>query len=127
MAGIDRSKVASMIYNIYKNNGKGIGYSEEKSKEYTLKSYCDCIKDELKSTFVPEGTVAVTAVQSEPEASGSKAKITSKPENLKSKVMTKPDPKTAKIKILKRSEPVPQSLIKPKPRILKSKDQKNRI
>ena len=27
MSGIDRSKVASMIYNIYKNNGKGIGYS----------------------------------------------------------------------------------------------------
>jgi len=27
MPGIDRSKVASMIYNIYKNNGKEIGFS----------------------------------------------------------------------------------------------------
>jgi len=31
MSGIDRSRVPSMIYNIYKNNGKGIGFSEEKS------------------------------------------------------------------------------------------------
>ena len=31
ISGIDRSKVASMIYNIYKNNGKGIGFSEDKS------------------------------------------------------------------------------------------------
>ncbi|RHN74110.1 putative RNA-directed DNA polymerase [Medicago truncatula] len=126
MAGIYRSKVASMIYNTYKNNGKGIGYSEEKSKEYSLKSYCDCIKDGLKSTFVPEGTNAVTAVQSEPEASGSQAKITSKPENLKSKVMTKSDPKSQRIKILKRSEPVPQSLIKPESKILEQNDQKNK-
>jgi len=27
MSSIDRSRVASMIYNIYKNNGKGIGFS----------------------------------------------------------------------------------------------------
>jgi len=33
MSGIDRSRVASMIYNIYKNNGKGIGFSEAKSNE----------------------------------------------------------------------------------------------
>jgi len=31
ISGINRSKVASMIYSIYKNNGKGIGFSEEKS------------------------------------------------------------------------------------------------
>ncbi|RHN38492.1 hypothetical protein MtrunA17_Chr0c01g0488991 [Medicago truncatula] len=126
MAGIDRSKVASKIYSTYKNNGKGIGYSDEKSKEYSLKSYCDCIKDGLKSTFVSEGTDAVTTVKSEPKASGSKAKITSKLENLKSKVLTKSDPKTQKIKILKRSEPVPQSLIKPESKIPKPKDQKNK-
>jgi len=30
MSGIDKSRVASMIYNIYKNNGKGIGFSEGK-------------------------------------------------------------------------------------------------
>ncbi|RHN55345.1 putative transcription factor interactor and regulator CCHC(Zn) family [Medicago truncatula] len=126
MAGIDRSKVASMIYSTYKNKGKGIGYSEEKSKEYSLKSYCDCIKDGLKSTFVPEGTNAITAVQSKPEASGSQAKITSKPENLKIKVMTKSDPKSQKIKILKRSEPVHQNLIKPESKIPKQKDQKNK-
>jgi len=41
MSGIDRSKVASMIYNIYKNNGKVIGFSEEKSNETNLKACCD--------------------------------------------------------------------------------------
>jgi len=30
MSGIDRSRVVSMIYSIYKNNGKGIGFSEAK-------------------------------------------------------------------------------------------------
>jgi len=40
--------------------------------------------------------------------------------------MTKSDSKTSKIKILKRSEPVPQSLLKPKSGILKSKSQKNK-
>jgi len=30
MSGIGRSRVASMIYNIYKNNGKWIGFSEGK-------------------------------------------------------------------------------------------------
>jgi len=43
MFGIDRSRVASMIYNIYKNNGKGIGYSEGKPNESNLKACCECI------------------------------------------------------------------------------------
>jgi len=30
ISSIDRSKVASMIYSIYRNNGKGIGFSEGK-------------------------------------------------------------------------------------------------
>jgi len=33
ISGIDKSKVTSMIYNIYKNNDKGIGFSDGKSKE----------------------------------------------------------------------------------------------
>jgi len=37
MSGIDRSRVASMIYNNYKNNGKGIGFLEEKYNEANLK------------------------------------------------------------------------------------------
>jgi len=36
MSGIGRSRVASIIYNIYKNNGKGIGFSEEKPNETNL-------------------------------------------------------------------------------------------
>ncbi|KEH25994.1 hypothetical protein MTR_6g039030 [Medicago truncatula] len=126
MTGIDRSKVASMIYSIYKNNGKGIGFYEGKPKEYSLKNYCDCIKDGLKSTFVPEVVEVKTVDQLEPEVSSSKAKIISKPKNFKTKVITDSDSKTAKIKILKRSEPVPQSLIKPGSDILKSKSQKNK-
>ena len=38
MSGIDRSRVASMIYNIYKNSGKGIGFSEGKKTQYILLS-----------------------------------------------------------------------------------------
>ena len=44
ISGIDRSKVASIIYSIYKNNGKGIGFSDDKSKEISLKTCCECIK-----------------------------------------------------------------------------------
>jgi len=55
MSGIDRSRVASMIYNIYKNNGKGIGFSEGKSNETNLKACCECIKEGVKTFFVPEG------------------------------------------------------------------------
>jgi len=87
MYGIDRSRVASMIYSIYKNNGKGIGFSEAKSIETNLKAYCECIKERLKTFFVPEGVKMETVVQSEPEASSSKAKITSKPKNFKPKVV----------------------------------------
>jgi len=55
MSGIDRSKVASMIYSIYKNNGTWIGYSEGKPNEISLKACCECIKKGLKTFFVPEG------------------------------------------------------------------------
>ena len=48
ISGIDRSKVASMIYSIYKNNGKGIGFSEDKSNEISLKACCECIKEGFK-------------------------------------------------------------------------------
>jgi len=51
---IDRSKVASMIYSIYRNNGKGIGFSERKPNEISLKACCECIKEGLKTFFVPE-------------------------------------------------------------------------
>ena len=37
MSGIDRSRVASMIYNIFKNNGIRIGFSEGKSNEIISK------------------------------------------------------------------------------------------
>jgi len=61
----------------------------------------------LKTFFVPEGVKMETVVQSEPEASNSKAKITSKTMNSEPKVMIYSDSKTSNIKILKRSEPVP--------------------
>jgi len=121
MSGIDRSRVTSIIYNIYKNNGKWIGFSEGKPNETNLKACCECIKEGLKTFFVPEATKFEIVVQSEPEASSFKAKITSKPKNSKSKAMKNSDSKTSKIKILKRSEPVSQSLLKPESGILKFK------
>jgi len=62
MYGIDRSSVTSMIYNIYKNNGKWIGFSKEKSNETNLKACCECIKEGLKTFFVPEGIKVETMV-----------------------------------------------------------------
>jgi len=115
-----------MIYNNYKNNGKGIGFSEGKPNEISLKACCECIKEELKTFFVPEGAKFETVFQSKSEASSSKAKITSKPKNSKLKAMINSDSKTSKIKIMKRSEPIPQSLLKPESSILKSKFQKNK-
>jgi len=126
MSGIDKSRVASMIYDIYKNNGKGIGFLEAKPNETNLKACCECIKEVLKTFFVPEGVKVESVVQSELETSRSKAKITSKPKNYKCKAMTNSDSRTSKIKILKRSEPVPQGLLKPESGILKSKSQKNK-
>ena len=126
ISGIGRSKVASMIYSIYKNNGKKIGFSEDKSKEISLKTCSECIKGGLKTFFVPEGAKLETMVQSEPEASSSKAKITSKPKNSKPEAMINSEPRTSKIKILKKAEPVPQSLLKTESGILKSKVQKNK-
>jgi len=121
ISGIDRSKVASIIYNIYKNNGKGVGFSDGKSKEISLKTCCECIKGGLKTFFVPEGVKLEIVIQSEPEASSSKAKITSKPKNSKLKAMINSEPGTSKIKILKKAELVPQSLLKTESGILKSK------
>ena len=67
----------------------------------------------MKTFFVPEGAKFEIVVQSEPEASSSKAKIISMPKNSKPKAMINSDSETSKIKILKRLEPVPQSLLKP--------------
>jgi len=64
--------VASMIYSIYKNNGKEIGFSEDKSNEISLEACCECIKEGLETFFVPEGAKFETIVQSEPEASSSR-------------------------------------------------------
>jgi len=114
ISGIDRSKVALMIYNIYRNNGKGIGFSEGKYNEISLKACCEIsLKEGLKTFFVSEGAKFEIVVQLESEASSSKAKITSKPKNSKPKAMINSNTKTSKIKIMKRSEPVPQSLLKP--------------
>jgi hypothetical protein len=91
ISSIDRSKVASMIYSIYRNNGKGIEFSGGKPNEISLKACCECIKEGFKTFSVPEGAKFENVVQSEPEASSSKAKITSKPNNSKLKAMINSD------------------------------------
>jgi len=82
ISGIDKSKVASMIYSIYRNNGKRIGFSEGKPNEISLKACCECIKERLKTFFVPEVAMFEIVVQLEPEVSCSKAKNTSKAKEL---------------------------------------------
>ena len=54
------------------------------------------LKHVVKTFFVPEGAKFETVVQSEPEASCSKAKNTSKPKNSKPKAMTNFDSKTSR-------------------------------
>jgi len=111
---------------LFNQNLKLIRFSEDKPNEINLKACYECIKEGLKTFFVPEGAKLETVVQSEPKASSSKAKIISKPKNSKPKVMINSDSETSKIKILKRSEPVPQSLLKSESGVLKSKCQKNK-
>ena len=50
--GIDRTKVASMIYSINQNNKKGIGFTRGNSSEVILKPCSD--KENLKTHFVSE-------------------------------------------------------------------------
>jgi len=126
ISGIDRSKVASMIYSIYKNNSKGIGFSEGKPNGISLKACCECIKEGLKTFFVPEGAKSETVVQSQLEAFSSKIKNISKSRNSKFKAMINSDSKTPKIKILRRSEHVPQSLMNSESGVLKPKFQRKK-
>ena len=49
ISGIDRIKVASMIYSIYKNNGKEIGFSEGKPNGISFKACCECIKERVEN------------------------------------------------------------------------------
>jgi len=67
--GIDRTKVASMIYSINQNNKKGIGFTGGNSSGVILKPCSG--KEELKTHFVSESEKVNTASCSEPEASSS--------------------------------------------------------
>jgi len=108
--GIDRTKVASMIYNINQNNKKGIGFTGGDSSGVILK-LCSG-KEELKTHFVSESEKLNTASCSEPEASSSNVMSKSKPENQETKVMNNSKSKAPELQILKRSEPNKQVLKK---------------
>jgi len=115
--GIDRTKVASMIYSINHNNKKGIGFTGGNSGGVILKPCYD--KEELKIHFVSESEKINTASCSEPEASSSKVMTKSKPENQETKVMNNSKSKAPKLQILKRSEPNKQVLKKTESEIQK--------
>jgi len=68
--GIDRTKVASMIYSINQNNKKGIGFTGGNSSEVILKPCSG--KEDLKTHFVSESEKVNTASCSDPETSSSK-------------------------------------------------------
>jgi UDP-N-acetylmuramate-alanine ligase len=97
MTGINKSKVASMIYSIYKNNGRGLSFSNGKPNEVRLKSYPKCIKEGLETYFVPEAVESKVVIQSEPEASDSKTVNISKSKNPNTKVVTNSKSKSPKI------------------------------
>jgi len=115
-----------MIYNIYKNNGKWIGFSEGIPNEINLKSCSECIKEGLKTYFVPEAVESEVVIQSEPEASSSKTLKASKSKNSKPKVMTNSESKTPKIQIMKRLEPKTQVLMNSESVVSKPKFQRRK-
>jgi hypothetical protein len=127
VTGIDRSKVASMISNVIRNKGEGIGFTEEFDKPNTTPPPCsDCIKKSLNAYFVSEADKSEVVVQSEPKASDSKTMNISKSKNPKSKVVNDSGPKTLKIQILKRPEPKYHVLMNSESGVSKSKDQRRK-
>jgi len=116
MSGIDKNKVASMIYSIYQNHGRGLGFSEGIPNRISIKSCFECIKKGLEIYFVPKDIESEAVIQSEPEASSSKTMNVLKSKNSKSKVMTNSESKTPKIpepksQVMKNSE---SGVLKPK-------------
>jgi len=122
--GIDRTKVASMIYSINQNNKKGIGFTGGNSSEVILKPCSDNTKEGLKIHFVSEFEKVNTASHSEPKASSSKVMTKSKPKNQKTKVMNNSKSKAPKLHILKRSERNKQVLKKTESDIQKPRFQR---
>jgi len=123
--GIDRTKVASMIYSINQNNKKGIGFTGGNSSGVILKP---CFgKEELKTHFVSESEKVNTASCSELEVSSSKVMTKSKPENQETKVMTNSESKALELQILKRSEPNKQVLKKTESEIQKPGFQRKKV
>jgi len=100
--GIDRTKVASMIYSINQNNKKGIGFTGGNSGGVILKPCSD--KEDLKTHFVSESEKVNTASCSEPEASSSKVVTLSEPKNQVTKVINNSESKAQELQILKRSK-----------------------
>jgi len=49
MTSIGRSKVASMIYNIYQNNGRGLSFLEGIPNGISFKSCSECIKERFEN------------------------------------------------------------------------------
>jgi len=122
--GIDRTKVASMIYTINQNNKKGIGFTGGNSGEVILKPCSD--REELKIHFMSESEKVNAASCSEPEASSSKIMTKSKPGNQETKVMNNSKSKAPKLQILKRSEPNKQVLKKTESEIQKPRFQRKK-
>jgi len=123
--GIDRTKVASMIYSINQNNKKGIGFTGGNSGGVILKPCSD--KEVLKTHFVSESENVNTATCSEPEASSSKVVTLSEPENQVTKVMNNSESKAPELQILKRSEPIKKVLKKTESEIQKPRFQKKKV
>jgi len=122
--GIDRTKVASMIYSINQNNKKGIGFTGGNSSGVILKSCSG--NEELKTHFVSESEKVNTTSCSEPEASSSKEMTKSKLENQETKVMNNSESKAPELQILKRSEPNKQVLKKTESEIQKPRFQRKK-
>jgi len=119
--GIDRTKVASMIYSINQNNKKGIGFTGGNSGDVILKPCSDNTKEGLKTHFVSESE---KDSHSEPKSLNSKVMTKSKLENQKTKVMNNSKSKAPTLQILKRSEPNKQVLKKTESEIQKPRFQR---
>lgn len=112
LIGLKRTKLASIIYDVSRNRGEGIGYYQkpfnpriETLIETSYTSSLESTQKGLHFYFVPDLNNAKALNQSEPKTLESRVLKKPESEHLQSKVLKSPEPKTLKLKVLKKPKP----------------------
>ncbi|XP_050888860.1 uncharacterized protein LOC127094028 [Lathyrus oleraceus] len=109
MTGIERTKLAYIIYGVSKSKGKDMSYNENKAKAQLIKtpnaSPSSNSQTDLKTYFVPASDKGKSLNKSKPKMVESKVLNKLTPNMSKSKVVKDSEPNIQKLKVLKRPEP----------------------